>query len=218
VKNLSGAKETTMDLKQQISKTELLEKLGAAGDTVSWALVSDIFGNKNALAKGGAPPAPTPSPTPIDKSALPPEVVAQITALEKKVEQAVGAVNLMVKATETAERADLVKRALVLKAAGFELDPEKVTKAEVEAFEKAKTQVIARLEKAGVLKQFGDPSQASGAGSGQFRELVAKSVFRRLGRDPLSTEEAARTRMHIYRAHPGLLSHVIEEERRERVA
>lgn len=50
-----------------------------------------------------------------------------------------------------------------------------------------------------------------------LRQLVRKGVVELLGREPFTKAEEIRTRMAIYKAHPGLQTAVVNEERRERL-
>ena len=157
-----------------------------------------------------------PTPTPLDKSKLPPEVAATITALEGIVKKQTEAIDGLVKVHETRERAEIQKRAEVLKRAGIEVDAEKVTPVELAAMEATYKAVATQLEKVGIFKALGDPTQPVETSDTPLKDAVARAVREQLGREPLDKTEEIRTRMAIYKSHPGLQMAVVREERASR--
>lgn len=212
VKNLEGhaPTEETMPAKKQISKTELLEKIGAlTGDTVSVDDIALALGGRGAIAKDDKDTDP-------DVQALIKAAVEEATTpIAKTLKDTAEALALVVKAQTDAAEAALSTRREALKKAGIPV-PDKASADVVDALEKANKDIVARLEKAGVLRQHGDSSrQTREAG---LQEIVTKAVERRLGRPPIGKDEDIRERLRIYRANPGLLTQVAKEERKRRSA
>jgi hypothetical protein len=165
-------------------------------------------------------PAPKtdPAPTPIDKSKLPPEVAAHLTAMEQLVTKTAGQVEALVTAAATRETTDLRKRAQALQDAGVEIDVEKATGVEIAAFENVWGQVSKSLEKVGIFKALGDPSRPTEPSATPLKDMVSKAVREQLGREPISKEEEIRTRIAIYKGRPGLQLAVVREERTARAS
>lgn len=215
VKHLEGsAPEDRMpekDKQQTFKKTELLEKLGAlTGDTVTIDDLAIAMGGRGAIAKEDET---------IDDGkggkVTMADLVATIGTLQKSQKATNEALELLVSTQKAAVESGLAARREQLKKAGIPC-PDQASADVIDALEKANTATIARLEKAGVLRQMGDSSrQAREAG---LREMVTKAVERKLGRTPIGKDEDVRERLRIYRAHPGLLTQVVKEERKRRSA
>ena len=159
---------------------------------------------------------PDPTPTKLDKSKLAPDVVAYLEAMEQAVTKAAGDVKQLTDARAAETATALRKRAEALQAHGFEIDIEKATEAQVSGFEQAWTQIGKQLEKVGIFKALGDPTQPVEASGTPLKDAVAKAVVEQLGREPLDKTEEIRTRMAIYKSHPGLQLAVLREERAQR--
>lgn len=156
-----------------------------------------------------------PAPTPIDKSKLPPEVAATLTAMEKVLKQQNTAIEALTEANTARARTELRKRAEILQAAGLEIDVEKATDVEITAMEKVWKDVGTRLEKVGIFKALGSPDRTESSGT-PLKDAIQNAVREHLGREPLDKMEEQRTKQAIYKSHPGLRQAVLNEERAAR--
>lgn len=209
IKSLSAGNPDPTGGADTMKFLEELKKALESGDLKVDGDLVELLG-KDAIAKAIGVEIPVPEPK-IEKDALSPEVKAYVDALEAKLEKATDAIDAIVTQREAQEKAALAKRVEVLKNAGLELDVEKVTEAEVAAFEKATAFFDARLQKMGVLRMKGEPKTDDADDSA--RALVRKEVTRRLGREPIDKAEEAKVRREVYREHPGLLKAITAEER-----
>lgn len=215
VKNLEGQKpkEETVPDKRTFKKSELLQKLEAAGDTVTIDDLSIILGGRGAIAKDDddTDVVKDEKGEKITKA----DLLATIAELQKSQKTTAEALATIVTAQKDATEAALNTRREALKKAGIPV-PDKASADVVDALEKANHDIVTRLEKAGVLRQHGDSSRSMREAG--LQEIVTKAVERRLGRPPIGKDEDVRERLRIYRANPGLLTQVVKEERKRRSA
>ncbi len=206
-KALEAGEITIGQFVELLGKDEVAKAL-EAGDLKIDQFV-ELLG-KDVIAKALGVELPVAEPK-IEKDKLSPEVKAYVEGLETKVDKANDAIDAIVTAREADEKAALEKRVEVLKTAGYEIDAEKATEAEVSAFEKAAAVMEARLQKMGILTMKGDPKDDDSDGSAV--DLIRKEIARILGREPIDKAEEAKARRQVYRTNPGLLKAVTREER-----
>ncbi len=159
---------------------------------------------------------PKPKDPKIDKSGLPPEVVAYVEKMEKGQEELKETLDAIVKDRTEAEKVALEKRVEVLKEYGFGPDDDEglPTEVEVAAMEKAAEKFLELRKALGIFKVQGTDE----AKPGSAKDEVRKAVRANLGREPKDAGEEARARREIYRANPGLLRAITREERQERAS
>jgi len=172
-------------------------------------------------------PAPKPKVTKADPTDKDEDEGTDDNALSKGIEAVIAKatkplldkIEELQKHNDEAAKVALQKRAKVLKSAGYEIDVEKISEAEVSALEIAHQRVVKAAERIGLTKAFGSPeAEEPTSGAAALQHLVAKKVEEVLGRRPISKLEEARTKQELYRSNPGLLTAIVKAERAERAA
>jgi alanyl-tRNA synthetase len=208
VKNLSAQKPE----EQTVTNEELIAAAKAAKDLDLDALIAAV--GKDAVTKALGDQKPTDQkPAELDKSKLPVEVRAYVEGLEAKTAALETNVNRIVKEREDEQKAALRKRAEALKAAGYELDVEKVTEERVAALEHADAAISKRLESAGIFQQKGSPKEGE---TPDLATAVHKEVRNQLGREPIDAVEESRELHKVLSGRPGLATDLLRDERRRR--
>lgn len=223
VKNLAGRKPEESDA-MKLTKAELKKRLATQVEGEIDDEKLQAFAKALGIELTDAPAATPATPVrktrartedPDDEDGDDTEAITKAiaAAVTKAVTPLTDEIAALKKARDDEAKAALQKRAGALKDLGYDVDVEKVTAPEIAALEKAHERVKAVADRVGLTKAFGTPRRTEVAGPG---DTIAKAVRERLGRDPVSPEEDAKTRQAIYRQHPGLLSAITKAERRER--
>lgn len=219
VKNLAGRKPEeleTMKLTKAEFKKRISTEVEGEIDDAKLASLAKAIGIE--LTDAPAPKDKT------EKTVTPPtgdDDVALVKGIEAVIEKAtkplLDKIEQLEKTNTEAAKVALQKRAKVLKAAGYEIEIEKISEPEVSALEIAHQRVVKAAEKIGLTKAFGSPeSEEPTSGAPALQLLVSKKIEEVLGRRPMNKAEGARVRQEIYRSNPGLLSAIVKAEREER--
>ena len=142
--------------------------------------------------------------------ALDTETRAYLKRMELTAKALTETVEGLTKQAQDDERASISKRAEVLKDAGWDIDPEKATREELDIVAKQAAAMKSTLVDLGVFKQIGS---SEGEAAGDLAAAMTNEVEARLGRLPIDKAEDAKVRLQVFRDVPGLLEATRQERR-----